>query len=279
MRLLFALVFLIGIGLAGFGVYMASEIFQSDRAELNKLRKQAAQALKLGDVVIVKADELRYGQLLRRKDVELVKWPLNTQPKNSFTSLEALFGDEGEEPRSVLRTMEKGEAILKSKVTEFGQDAGVSTRLSKGLRAFTLRVDVASGVSGFLQPGDRVDVFWTGRDRGAPITKLIIENVTLIAIDQIADVDRNRPIVARTVTVEVSPQRVASLTQAQNTGKLALSLRGAEDDSVIGEVQVDQDDLIGRVKVVKEKKVAKPVCTIKVRRGADVVEIPTDCPE
>lgn len=279
MRLLFALVFLLGIGLAGFGVYMASEIFQSDRAELNKLRKQTAQALQLGDVVIVKADELRYGQTLRRRDVELVKWPLRTQPKNAFKSLEALFGADDEEPRAVLRTMEKGEAILKTKVTEFGQDAGVSTRLSKGMRAFTLRVDVASGVSGFLQPGDRVDVFWTGRDRGAAITKLIIENVSLIAIDQIADVDRNRPIVARTVTVEVSPQRVAALTQAQNTGKLALSLRGADDESVIGAVQVDQDDLIGREKVVKKKKVVKPVCTIKVRKGADVVEIPTDCPE
>ncbi len=279
MRLLFALVFLVGIGLAGFGVYMASQVFQADRAELNKLRKQTAQALKLGDVVIVKTKELRYGQLLRRKDVELVKWPLNTQPKNAFKSLEALFGDKDEEPRSVLRTMERGEAILKTKVTDFGQDAGVSTRLSKGMRAFTLRVDVASGVSGFLQPGDRVDVFWTGRDRGAPITKLIIENVSLIAIDQIADVDRNRPIVARTVTVEVSPQRVAALTQAQNTGKLALSLRGAEDESIIGQLEVDQDALIGREKVVKKKKVVEQVCTIKLRKGADVVVVPTDCPE
>ncbi len=279
MRFLFALVFLVGIGLAGFGVYMASQIFKSDQAELNRLRKQTAQALKLGDVVIVKKDELRYGQLLRRKDVELVKWPIRTQPKNAYTSLEDLFGDEGAKPRAILRTMEKGEAVLKSKVTDFGQDAGVSTRLSKGMRAFTLRVDVASGVSGFLQPGDRVDVFWTGRDRGAPITKLIIENVSLIAIDQIADVDRNRPIVARTVTVEVSPQRVAALTQAQNTGKLALSLRGAEDESVIGAVEFDQDKLIGREKVVKEEVVVKPICTIKVRRGADVVEIPTDCPE
>jgi len=158
MRLLFALVFLVGIGLAGFGVYMASQVFQADRAELNKLRKQTAQALKLGDVVIVKTKELRYGQLLRRKDVELVKWPLNTQPKNAFKSLEALFGDKDEEPRSVLRTMERGEAILKTKVTDFGQDAGVSTRLSKGMRAFTLRVDVASGVSGFLQPGDSLSL-------------------------------------------------------------------------------------------------------------------------
>jgi len=279
MRLLFALVFLLGIGLAGFGVSMASQVFQADRAELNKLRKQSAQALKLGDVVIVKTKELRYGQTLRRKDVELVKWPLNTQPKNAFQSLEALFGDEGEEPRSILRTMERGEAILKTKVTEFGQDAGVSTRLSKGMRAFTLRVDVASGVSGFLQPGDRVDVFWTGRDRGAPITKLIIENVSLIAIDQIADVDRNRPIVARTVTVEVSPQRVAALTQAQNTGKLALSLRGAEDESLIGRLEVDQDALIGREKIVKKKVVVEKTCSVKVRKGADVVSIPTDCPE
>jgi len=60
---------------------------------------------------------------------------------------------------------------------------------------------------------------------------------------------------------------------------LALSLRGAEDESIIGQLEVDQDALIGREKVVKKKKVVEQVCTIKLRKGADVVVVPTDCPE
>ena len=58
--------------------------------------------------------------------------------------------------------MEINEPILKIKVTEPGQDAGVSSRLERGMRAFAISVNVTSGVSGLLRPGDRVDVYWTG---------------------------------------------------------------------------------------------------------------------
>ena len=52
-------------------------------------------------------------------------------------------------------------------------------------------------------------------------------------------------IIARTVTVSVSPQQVAALAQAQSTGNLSLSLVGAEDDTVAAAIQVDQHALLG----------------------------------
>ena len=127
-----------------------------------------------------------------------------------------------------------------------------------------------------LQPGDFVDVLWSGNDNGRMVTRLILEKIKLIAVDQRADEDSNRPIVARTVTVEVAPIIVASLAQAQATGKLSLSLRGAEDETTAGQINVDMSDLLGTIEtVVQEER----VCTIKVRRGAEVVELPTDCPK
>lgn len=275
MRLISLLVLIAGLGLAGFGAYMLSQKFNQDRAELVNLRGQVARHVKLTDVV-VSNKELRYGRALNADDVRIIKWPVNAVPENAFTSLEELLGGEGEKPRSITRVMEKGEAILTTKVTEFGQDAGVSTRLSKGMRAFTIRVDVASGVSGFLQPGDSVDILWSGRDATGPITRLILEKIKLIAIDQSADEDSNRPVVARTVTVEVSPITVAALAQAQATGKLSLSLRGIEDDSSAGAIEVDMGDIIGRVETIAPEK---RVCTIKVRRGAEVIEMPSECPD
>lgn len=275
MRVVFILVLLAGIGLAGFGVYMASEMFNRDQAELDFLRGERAKFPKLGPVVVTNK-ELRYGDTLTENDIRIVNWPVDTHPENVFTSLDDILGPEGSKPRSIIRTIEPGEAILTTKVTNFGQDAGVSTRLSKGMRAFTIRVDVASGVSGFLQPGDVVDILWSGNDGSGPITRLILEKIKLIAIDQTADEDSARPLIARTVTVEVPPITVAALAQAQSTGKLQLSLRGIEDDTSAGQIEVDQSDIIGRVETVAP---TQRVCTIKVRRGAEVVEIPSECPD
>ena len=127
-----------------------------------------------------------------------------------------------------------------------------------------------------MQPGDFVDILWSGNDNGQTITRLILEKIKLIAVDQTADEDTNRPIVARTVTVEVSPIVVASLAQAQATGKLSLSLRGAEDDTSSGPINVDTGDLLGTVETIVQQE---RVCTIKVRRGGEVVELPTECPQ
>lgn len=274
MRIVFFLVLLIGIGMAGFGVYMLNERYNQNDSELADLRARVANIPEMGPVVVA-TEELRYGQVLVADQLTVVEWPKNAQPKNVFTSLEDIMGPEGSDPRAVIRTVEPGEAVLTTKVTDFGQDAGVSSRLSAGMRAFTIRVDVASGVSGFLQPGDFVDILWTGNDRGQTITRLILEKIKLIAVDQTADEDSNRPIVARTVTVEVEPIIVASLAQAQVTGKLSLSLRGAEDETSAGPIDVDLGDLLGTVETVVQQE---RVCTIKVRRGGEVVEIPAECP-
>jgi pilus assembly protein CpaB len=137
-------------------------------------------------------------------------------------------------------------------------------------------------VSGFLRPGDLVDVYWTGRgdnesDFSREITKLIETNVRIIAVDQIADTDRTSPVIARTVTVEATPQEVAGLAQAQSTGRLSLSLVGAEDDTVAEVVQVNQNDLLGIVEVAPEIIEKEEVCTTKIRRGAEVIEQEIPC--
>ncbi len=276
MRMVFGLVLLIGVALAGFAVYMAQGYVEQQQAQLEQERKMRDQIVPTTEVyVLTKA--LRYGQKLRKEDVRLVRWPKDAVPEGAFTKEDKLFPEGSNELRSVTRAMEKDEAVLAVKVTAPGEDAGVGSRLSKGMRAFAIRVDVASGVSGFVRPGDRVDVYWTGRPPGndtGEITKLIDVNVRIIAIDQIADEDRNSPLVARTVTVEVTPQQVASLAQAQETGRLSLSLVGAEDETASEVVQVDQRSLLG---IERRTVQQQEVCTIRTRKGGEIVEVPVEC--
>ena len=161
MRLVFLLVLLIGIGLAGFGVYMASEMFNRDQGELKQLRAALSSQVDLGPVVVA-SEELRYGQQLTPEMIKIVEWPVNARPENVFTSLEEILGPEGAKPRAITRLIEPGEAVLTTKVTNFGQDAGVSSRLSKGMRAFTIRVDVASEGVKWNQFNGRGDLFILG---------------------------------------------------------------------------------------------------------------------
>ncbi len=140
MRLIFGLVLLAGLGLAGFAVHMAQGYIGAYRTALQQER--AASAGKVATTgVFVAARPIRYGEPLTQEDVRTVGWPSNAVPEGAFQDAAALF-PEGEEARVVLRAMEAGEAILAVKVTEPGQDAGVSSRISAGMRAFAIRVDV-----------------------------------------------------------------------------------------------------------------------------------------
>lgn len=280
MRTIFGLVLLAGVALAGGAVYMAQNYIGQYQTELAKAREVERQIVPT-QTVYVASKALRHGDVLKKDDVQAVRWPVNAIPQGSFTDLAVLFPEGVDEPRLIVRPMEPKEAILAVKVTEPGEDIGLTTRLQKGMRAFAIRVDVASGVSGFLRPGDRVDVYWTGgvaaNDRREEITRLIQTAVRLIAVDQIDDEIKGARI-ARTVTVEATPEQVAALAQAQSTGSLSLSLVGAGDDAELAEIEVDQISLLGLE--IAQSPLAAPKaqgCTIRTRRGSEVVAVAIPC--
>ncbi|WP_299724442.1 Flp pilus assembly protein CpaB [uncultured Tateyamaria sp.] len=283
MRMVFGLVLLAGIALAGGAVYMAKNYIGQYQTALAKERAQREKIVPTIPVYV--ADRpLKYGEALTMEDVRTVDWPENAIPEGAFTEDNPIFAEGVTAARVVLRTMEKDEAVLEVKVTEPGEEAGLTSRLERGMRAFAIKVDVASGVSGFLRPGDRVDVYWTGRvdqslsqDRGE-VTKLIEPGVKLIAIDQNAAGDLDGATIAQTVTVSIPPAKVAKLAQAQSSGRLSLSLVGAEDDTVAAAIEVDQRSLLGiATQEVKAAVEEEKTCSIRTRRGAEVVEIPIPC--
>lgn len=277
MRLVFGFVLLVGIGLAGAAVYLAKDFIGQQEARLAEAEAAKKAIVPTVEVYVVNK-ELRYGQRLTMEDVKRVRWPEEAIPEGAFFKEEDLFPEGEKALRSILRTMEPDEAILASKVTAPGEDAGVSSRLSPGMRAFAIKTDVTSGVSGFLRPGDRVDVYWTGTINGQGVTKLIDSTIKIIAIDQSADEDRNSPIVARTVTVELNPRQVAALAQAQATGRLSLSLVGAEDAVAVNEpIEIDQKDLLGIEEEVIVEKPQERICTVRRRNGEEIIEVPIPC--
>ena len=184
MRLVFGLVLILGLGLAGFAVYMAKSYINGYQAQLENERNSRGPNIKTTEVFVAKR-ALAYGERIQKADVRLVKFPTNALPEGTYSTVEELFPKGEAEPRTVMRAMEASEAILDVKVTGPGEDAGITTKLARGMRAFAIKVDSTSGVSGFLRPGDRVDVYWTGNvgragqrtedNSSGDVTKLIEE--------------------------------------------------------------------------------------------------------
>jgi pilus assembly protein CpaB len=277
MRMVFGLVLVVGLALAGFAVYMAQGFISQTQNALDEERAIREKSGPLVEVYVANKP-LNYGDVLTQDDVQLIYWPENALPETIFRDPAVLFPEEGKEPRYVVRQMEMFEPVLASKVTEPGQPAGLTGQLAKGMRAFAIKVDVDTGVSGFLQPGDNVDVYWTGQTAGVEgdLTRLIENSVKIVAVDQVANGERAAA-VARTVTVEATAEQVARLAQAQATGRLALSLVGVGDDTLSASIEVDNKGLLGieaqQVVAAEEAK----VCTIRTRKGGEAVEIPIPC--
>lgn len=279
MRAVFGLVLIIGVALAGFAVYMVQDYFEQQQAALAKERAAAAQVIPTVKVYAV-TREVAYGEELAEEDVTQIDYVEKFLPEGVFLADEPFFSEDKDEPRTVLRPMYPNEPIITAKVTAPGEDAGITSQLSAGKRAFAIRVDVASGVSGFLRPGDRVDIYWSGRTANGEVTKLIESRVRLVAVDQTADSTRAGAMIARTVTVEATPEQVAALAQAQSTGTLSLALVGAQDETIAEAIEVDQRSLLGIQETAEAKPEPKPepeTCSIRTRRGSEVVDIPIPC--
>lgn len=277
MRMIFGLVLLVGVALAGFAVYMAQGYINQTASALDQERAFRNQVGELVEVYVV-AKPLKYGDPLTPEDVKKIYWQKNALPEGIFSDEAALFPPNEERPRYVLRPMETHEPILEVKITDPGQPAGLTGALDDGKRAFAISVDASSGVSGFVYPGNFVDIYWTGNDGIREITRLIESSVNVIAIDQTAAGSSiGSAVVAQTVTVQATQEQVARLAQAQATGKLALSLVGRDSTAIAGKIEVDSASLLGIVAQEAIEVEAEKVCTIRNRRGGEVVEIPIPC--
>lgn len=284
MRLIFGIVMILGVGLAGFAVYAARQYISQKQLEVEAANAVAAAAVPTVQVYMVKR-ALNYGERVTLEDLELIPYPEPALPEGVFKSEAELFPSEGEKFRTALRSIEAKEVLLATRVSNQGADAGVSSRLGVNMRAFAIRVDATTGVSGFLRSGDLVDVFWIGENIDSQgqslgrVTKLIETNLRILATDQDAEGASESSRIAGTVTVEVTPQQVGRLAQAQATGTLSLSLVGAGDTGTAAAVDVDQKALLGIEQAAPvEVQAPEQECGVKVKKaGEDIGEQTVDC--
>lgn len=174
--------------------------------------------------VVVANTPLYFGNRIGREHVREVEWPAAAVPPGVYETVDELLA--GDDPRVVLRRIEVGEPILASKITGEGERATLSTLISENMRAITVRVNDVVGVAGFVLPGDRVDMLLTRENEDRrPFTDILLQNVTVLGIDQLAGDQENEPVVVKAVTIEVTPIQAQKVVLAAEVGTLSLALR------------------------------------------------------
>jgi pilus assembly protein CpaB len=146
---------------------------------------------------------------------------------------------EDAQDRSAYATIVVGEPLIESKLSPKGQ-RGLASLVASGMRAFTITTNVASGVAGFILPGNKVDVLLTLSSAGGSqdatgggSSTTLLQNVEILAVDEKVEAPAENRVDStnlRSVTLLVTPNQAAKLSLGQSTGKLHLTLRNPKDE-------------------------------------------------
>jgi pilus assembly protein CpaB len=124
----------------------------------------------------------------------------------------------------------RGEPLLMSKLAPMGEKGGLSSVLTQGQRAITVKVNEIVGVAGFALPGNYVDVMVNTQDAlNQPVSKIVIERIQVLAVAQDVSSNEYKPRVVNAVTLQVTPQQAEQIDLARSVGTLSLVLRSQSD--------------------------------------------------
>lgn len=254
----------LGIAIAAGSVYLVK-----DRLQFQASQADASPSSEIVEVLVARS-EIAFGQLIEGHLVERQAWPRDALPSGAFLELEALVPSGRENLRRAKGSFFPGEPFLASKVSNFGDKVTLVQKLGENTRAMAIKVDAVTAVGGFVTPGDFVDVVMTQGSSQDLRAVTILQNIRVIGVDQQSEEKTDQPEVARTITVEVSPEQGQRLALAQQAGKLSLTLRTLEGVSDMPMEMVRLSDLLQQESPVAERAVTP---TVTVRRGTQTVEV------
>ena len=230
MRARTMILFLVAILLAG-GTAM---LVRSWLAQQRTVEAEAApMPAPVQKSVLVARSAIPRGQILKPTDLAWQTWPDGGLDRayiqKAAKTIEDFAGWVARDPFG------PGEPITESKVVAPGSRGFLAAVLSPGMRAVSVPVSNTSGISGFVLPGDQVDILIThslaDNSSGKADAKhhtaaeTVLHDVRVIGIDQKLDNKGGEAVVAKTATLEVTPKQSEIIAVASEIGKLSLSLR------------------------------------------------------
>ena len=214
---------------------MARNMFAGAGAD----QAQAAPAVPVGPKVLVARKALPVGTIIDAESLTYQPWPKELMQSAYYTE-----GSPDADVNKLLGTVVRyqvtaGQPLTRGSLVGPNDRGFLAAALGPGMRALTVPVNAATGVAGFVFPGDRVDIVLTQQIEGGgegpslKVSETIVRNVRVLATDQRIDSkDEEGKTEVKTfsnVTVEVTPRIAEKVAVAQSMGTLSLSLRSIAD--------------------------------------------------
>jgi pilus assembly protein CpaB len=225
-----------------------------------------------GQVVVAETD-VAPGTALEGRLLRVAAWPRDIIPTKAVSNLKQLEG------RVALTAIAKGEPVLLTKLAPEGTAAGLGGLLDPDKLAVTVKTDEVSGVAGFINPGDRIDVLMEIPSPGGNnehFSKIILQNLKVLGKGQVWDQtkDKDKPQVVTTVTLEVDPQQAETLNLASFQGKVRLALRNQLNQAEFNTSGIITSQLGHRPVVATNgsNKVMPQVKTVQMIKGMKVTD-------
>ena len=243
-------VLLFSLGAGAAGVYLSQQYIEGQIAAGTQQEPEEEVATV---AVVVPGRSLERGEIVTSEDLLLRQIPATFVDSNTVT--------------------EENVAMAVGQRMDFDIDAGrpllwahlaggltptFSGNVAPGLRAMTVRVDDINSISGFLQPGDHVDLLMSYGSRDEQRILPVMQQLQVIATGIQTEADKAGNGGQRSfsnITVHVTPADAQKLTLAQQVGKLTAILRNPEDDGELGDHTLALPELLS----LGKKPVAKPV--------------------
>lgn len=263
-RLKIALVVAVFFGLiAAYGIYN----FLSQSAKEKETLKAANQD------IVVAAQDIPPGttfndEAIKKGLLKTMAWPKASTPAGAFSSTQQVMG-------KVNRVkILANEPILEGRLA--GEGAGLTVRLEAGKRAIATRVDEIIGVSGFIVPDDRVDIILTTSSAGAnaevKISKIVLQNKRVLSVAQSTEQKDGKPQLARSITLEVTPDEAERLSLASSEGQITMALRGLGDDAAVTTIGANKRDLLALAAAPVRKGAAEtPAVVVPQKYRVEVI--------
>jgi len=163
-----------------------------------------------------------------------------------------------------------GEQVIANRLVRLGAADATSDSLAyvvePGMRAVTVNVSTSSGLAGMLRPGNHVDViaYYSYPEETLPeedqeddneeeteptepsevqAAKLLLQNVQVLAVDNIVRKGAADPEGYTSVTLQLTPEQAVELSFTEQYWSLRLILRSSVDEDIVAAEEIILDDI------------------------------------
>jgi pilus assembly protein CpaB len=177
--------------------------------------------------VMVAARDLYQGRTITQEDLTMTELPPTFVPDSVLRQPEQATG---RVPRERILA---NEFIREERLADPEAGLGLNAIIPRGMRALSINISDGSAVSGFLNPGNYVDILVTlagGKEQDESETVTLLQAVTVLAVNSrvgggTSTAGKSKP----SITVAVTPEQAERLTHAVAEGEVTLTLRNDID--------------------------------------------------